>query len=68
MTALTRSQITRRHEERNQQAGGMKLPPVVLNPEATAALRELQSRGYAPSRTACIVRAIIDAAERIERA
>lgn len=58
---LTRSQITRRHEERNQQAGGMKLPPVDLNPEATAALRELQARGYAPSRTACIVRAIIDA-------
>ena len=58
---LTRSQITRRHEERNQQAGGMKLSPVDLNPEAIAALRELQARGYAPSRTACIARAIIDA-------
>lgn len=47
-------------------AGARPTPRGVLPPEAAAALDSLQASGYAPSATACIARALLDAASRAE--
>lgn len=63
----TPAQRVRNSEARKVKAGGRRMPGGVLSPDAAAALDSLQSGGYAPSATACIARALLDAASRAER-
>ena len=49
------SRARRLEREQGRQVG------VILPPDAAAALDSLQSSGYAPSATACIARALIEA-------
>lgn len=63
-TASERASASRaRRLERGQ---GRQLG-VILPAEAAAALDSLQAGGYAPSATACIARALLDAVSRAER-
>lgn len=48
-------------------AGARPTPRGVLPAEAAQALDSLQAGGYASSATACIARALLDAASRAER-
>lgn len=48
--------------------GGAKLPGGCLQPKPAAALRELCEAGYSDTRTGCIARALVEAAERHRRA
>jgi hypothetical protein len=60
----TPAQRVRNSEARKVQAGGRRMPGGVLPPDAAAALESLQASGYAPSTTACIARALVEAASR----
>jgi len=57
----TPAQRVRNSEVRKVQAGGRRVPGGVLPPDAAAALYSLQASGYAPSATACIARALVEA-------
>ncbi len=58
----TQAERNRASEARKVKAGGRRMPGGVLPPDAAAALDSLQASGYAVSATACIVRALIEAA------
>lgn len=64
MTTDPKPQKQRTYESRIRQRGGMRLPGGSLQPDATRALEMLLVAGYAPSATACIARALLDAAKR----
>lgn len=59
---LSQAQRARSSEARKLQSGGRRMPGGVLSPQAAADLQTLQERGYASSATACIVRALREAA------
>lgn len=63
----TAAEMVRKSEARKIQAGGRRMPGGVLPPDAAVALDSLQASGYAASATACIARALLDAASRAER-
>jgi hypothetical protein len=52
------SRARRLEREQGRQVG------VILPPDALAALDRLQAKGYAPSTSACIARALVEAASR----
>lgn len=58
----TAAEMVRKSEARKVQAGGRRMPGGVLPPDAAVALDSLQASGYAPSATACIARALVEAA------
>lgn len=60
----TPSERVRSSEARKVQVGGRRMPGGVLAPDAAAALDSLQASGYAPSATACIARALVEADSR----
>lgn len=60
----TRPPKQRAYESRLRERGGKRLPGGTLQPDAAAALAALLGAGYAPSATACIARALIEAAGR----
>lgn len=53
----------RAYESRLRERGGRRLPGGTLQPDAARALDELLRKGYASSATACIAKALIDAAK-----
>lgn len=55
------SERVRASRQRAIERGARPTPRGLLPPEA---LRRLQAAGYAPSATACIARALVEAAER----
>ena len=55
---------SRANEAKRIASGGRRLPGGVLTADAAAALSMLQDGGYAASATACIARALIEAARR----
>lgn len=55
---------SRANEAKRIAAGGRRLPGGILPADASAALDELHTSGYAPTLTACIARALVDAAKR----
>jgi len=55
-------------EARKVKAGGRRMPGGVMPPEAADALATLQEAAYAFSASACIHRALIEAAARVDRA
>jgi len=55
---------SRANEAKRIAAGGRRLPGGVLPADAADALAELQDAGYASSATACIARALVEAARR----
>ena len=57
----TAAEMVRKSEARKIQAGGRRMPGGVLPPDAAVALDSLQASGYAPSATACIARALVEA-------
>lgn len=54
----------RAYESRLRERGGRRLPGGTLQPDAAAALSALLAAGYAPSATAAISRALVEAAGR----
>jgi len=54
----------RKSEAKLRKRGGRRLPGGSLQPDAALALDALMAAGYAPSATACIARALVEAAER----
>lgn len=54
----------RKSEAATLAAGGRRLPNGMLKPSSAQALDALLAAGYAPSATACIARALIEAAGR----
>jgi hypothetical protein len=54
----------RAYESRLRERGGRRLPGGTLQPDAAAALAALLASSYAPSATAAISRALIEAAGR----
>ena len=63
----TAQQSVRESERRKIDAGGMRMPGGVLSSEAAAALADLVLAGYAPSKTAAIGLAVIDARNTLAR-
>lgn len=57
----------RKSEARARERGGRRLPGGTLSPPAAVALAELEAAGYADSATACIGRALVEAAGRVRR-
>lgn len=57
----------RKSEARARARGGRRLPGGTLPPPAADALAKLQAAGYAESATACIARALTEAAKRTKR-
>ena len=55
---------SRANEAKRIAAGGRRLPGGVLPADAADALTTLQDSSYAPSATACIARALVEAARR----
>lgn len=62
--AATLAERVRRAEAKAIAAGARPTPRGLLPPEAAAALDSLQAGGYASSATACIARALSEAAAR----
>lgn len=62
---LTPAERVRASEARKVKAGGRRLPGGVLAADAAGALDRLQAAGYAPSATACIARALLDAERKL---
>lgn len=56
---------SRANEAKRIAAGGRRLPGGVLASDAADALSSLQDAGYAPSATACIGRALIEASAKL---
>lgn len=52
----------RKSEAKARQGGGRRLPGGTLPPVAADALSKLQASSYVESATACIARALVDAA------
>ncbi len=67
MTAKTPSKRASESRARRLEREQVRQVGVILPPDAASALDALQSAGYAPSATACIARALLDAASRAER-
>lgn len=63
---LMRKQATwsRNNERQRMAAGARRLSGGMLSPDGARALDALYSSGYAPTRTGCIARALIEAAVR----
>jgi hypothetical protein len=59
------AQRVRASETRKIGAGGRRLPGSILPPDASAALEKLVNEAYGDSATACIARALVEAAERM---
>lgn len=57
---------SRASEARARARGGRRLPGGTLQPDAAEALAKLQAAGYADSATACIARALVEAAKRAQ--
>ncbi len=57
----TATERVRASEARKIKAGGRRLSPMLVSPEAAEALEQLLRHGFAGSITACVERAIIDA-------
>lgn len=57
----TPTQRVRASEARKIKAGGRRLSPMLVSPEAANAIDQLLRAGFAGSITACVERAIIDA-------
>lgn len=57
----------RASEDRKIAAGGRRMPGGVMPADAAAALDVLQANGYGNSASACIYRAIVEAAEQFQR-
>ena len=57
----TPAQRVRASEQRSIDAGAVRMPGGLLPPEAAQALDALVGAGWAPSRTAAIARALIEA-------
>jgi len=64
-TAPPRPLKQRAYESRLRDRGGRRLPGGTLQPDAARALDALVAAGYAPSATACIARALVEAADRL---
>jgi len=62
---VTPRQRVRDSEARKIQAGGRRIPGGVMPADAAQALDKLMASGYGDSLSACIFRALIDAAERL---
>lgn len=58
----------RASEARKLKAGGRRMPGGVMPEDAARALEKLQKEQYAPSASACIFRALVDAADRLKPA
>jgi hypothetical protein len=58
----------RASEARKVQAGGRRMPGGVMPREAAEALDQLQAAGYGASASACIHRALVEAAGRAAKA
>ncbi|KKO71828.1 hypothetical protein [Kerstersia gyiorum] len=56
----------RKSEAELRKRGGRRLPGGSLQPDAAQALDALMLAGYAPSATACIARALLEAAARLD--
>lgn len=54
----------RKSEAELRKRGGRRLPGGTLQPDAAQALDALMAAGYAPSATAAIARALVEAAKR----
>ena len=54
----------RAYESRLRERGGRRLPGGTLQPDAAQALDALMAAGYAPSATAAIARALLEASKR----
>lgn len=62
---LTPAERVRASEAKKVKDGGRRLPGGVLAAEAAAALDRLKGAGYAPSATACIARALLEAERKL---
>lgn len=65
-TPQTPDERVRASEARKIGSGGRRVPGGVLDPRTARALEDLQEAQYGPSATACISRALIEAAERLK--
>ena len=66
-TPKPRAQVVRDYEAKARLSGAERLPGTLLAPEAAKALQALLERGYAPSKTQVIARALLDAKEQAGR-
>lgn len=64
-TPASPRQRVRDSEARKIQAGGRRIPGGVMPADAAQALDKLTAAGYGDSASACIFRALIDAADRL---
>jgi hypothetical protein len=62
----TQSERARDSEARKVDSGGRRMPGGVLSVDAANALAKLQTAGYASSATACIAKALNEAAGRLK--
>lgn len=60
----TQAAWSRANERKRIAAGGRRMPGGVLPADAADALAALHDSGYAPTLTACIARALVDAIKR----
>lgn len=58
---LTSAQRVRASEARSIETGAVRMPGGLLPADAAQALADLVASGYAPSKTAAIARALLDA-------
>jgi len=63
----TPSERVRASEARKIKAGGRRMPGGVMSPDAAAAVERLAAAGYAASVTACIERALVEAASELKK-
>jgi len=63
----TRADHVRKSEGRKIAAGGRRMPGGVMPPDTAAALDKLYAAGYGDSKSGCIFRAVVEAAEQLDR-
>lgn len=63
---MTLRQRVRESEARKIKAGGRRIPGGVMPADAAQALDKLSAAGYGDSASACIFRALVEAAERLK--
>lgn len=66
--AVTASERVRASEARKMADGGKRIPGGVMPADVVKALEKLQAEQYGPSASACMFRAVIEAAERLKPA
>lgn len=66
MNPKTPATRVREFEARQVKAGGRRMPGSMMSPQAVAALDQLIAAGYASSMTACIERALKEAASGLD--